>query len=347
MRQRVLFRVDSGAALGAGHLVRCLALAQQFAEEGAQVAFVCRPLPGALLDLPKQANYVVHVLPDSVQMLEDDAHETARFAKQWQATLLVVDHYGLDARWEGVLQETVGGVLAIDDLANRPHVCQWLLDQNDCRPESGRYVPWVPADARLLLGPRFALLRPEFRAARSRCAPRNGQLQRLVVFFSGSDESNETAKALHGLVLLGPPPWQVDVVIGAAHPDTAGIAALCAQNGWQLHCQVPYMADLLATADLSLGSAGSASWERCVLGVPALVVELAENQREVIHALQQHGCVKVLGESWQLAPQHYAEVLQALRSDELATMSLAAWGWIDADGARRVVQSVLETMNEP
>lgn len=341
-----MFRADSGAALGAGHLVRCLALAQAFAEAGAQVAFACRSLPGALLDLPKQAGHVVHALPDSVQTLKDDAHETALFAKQWQATLLVVDHYGLDARWESVLQPTVGTVLAIDDLANRPHACQWLLDQNDCHPEAARYAPWVPSDTRLLLGPRFTLLRPEFRAARRRCSPRSGQLQRLVVFFSGSDESNETAKALHGLALLGPRPWRVDVVIGAAHPDVAGIAQLCTQHGWQLHCQISYMADLLAVADLSLGSAGSASWERCVLGVPALVAELAENQREVIHALEQHGCIKVLGEAGQLTPQHYADALQALRPDELAAMSRTAWEWIDAGGARRVVQSILETMNE-
>lgn len=345
MSQRVLFRVDSGATIGAGHLVRCMALAWQFAEAGAAIAFVCRNLPGGLLAWPQQAGYAVHVLPDSVGCQEDDVGETSRFAEHWQASLVVVDHYGLDARWESVLQQTVGQVLAIDDLADRPHACQWLLDQNDCRAEAGRYERWVPPGCRLLLGPRFALLRPEFREARNHCAPRGGELRRVLVFFSGSDESNETAKALQGLALLGPREWRVDVVIGAAHPDVDGITLLCALHGWQLHCQVPYMADLLADADLSLGSAGSASWERCTLGVPALVVELAENQREVIHALMQRGCVKVLGEAQSVEPQQYADALLSLTADELATMSRAAWDWVDAEGALRVVQLILETMD--
>ena len=346
MTCRVLFRADSGALLGTGHIVRCVALARQFAAQGATVAFVCRDRPGALLSLPREAGYTLHLLPESIAE-PDDAQQTREFALAWQAGLVVVDHYQLAADWERVLRQSVPYVLAIDDLADRPHACDWLLDQNDIQPEARRYERWVTAECKLLLGPGFALLRPEFAMARLKCAPRDGQLRRVLVFFSGSDDSNETAKALQGLALLGPREWQVEVVIGAVHPDSPGIAATCRQHGWNFHQQIDYMADLLARTDLSLGSAGSASWERCALGVPALVVQLADNQREVIAALAQRGCAKVLGEASRVQPHDYAAALSALSADELAAMSRAAGEWVDGQGAWRVVQDVLETISEP
>jgi UDP-2,4-diacetamido-2,4,6-trideoxy-beta-L-altropyranose hydrolase len=345
MTWRVLFRTESGAMIGAGHLVRCLALAQQFARQGATVAFVCRSRPGALLDLPREAGFALHVLPETLDEAADAA-ATGSFARQWQANLAVVDHYRLAAPWEIAVREATGRLLAIDDLADRAHACDWLLDQNDNRPQAQRYSRWVPAACRLLLGPRFALLRPEFQAARHTCEPRDGQLRRLLVFFSGSDDDNETAKALRGLALLGPRAWRVDVVIGTSHPDAPGIGELCSQHGWHLHQQIDYMADLLAQADVCLGSAGTASWERCALGVPALVVELADNQKEVIAALAQRGCVKVLGPARLVRPHDYAQALLSLQPGEVAAMSRAAWDWVDGRGAERVARDVLETMSE-
>ncbi|MGF6779484.1 UDP-2,4-diacetamido-2,4,6-trideoxy-beta-L-altropyranose hydrolase [Paraburkholderia sp. GAS334] len=343
--RRVLFRCDSGAATGMGHLMRSLALARQFAARGAAIAFVCRDLPGALLTLPEQTGYALHVLAGDDDDAEADAEETREFARRWQADLVVVDHYGLDARWEVALRQTVGRLLAIDDLADRPHACDWLLDQNDCSPSAQRYERWVPEACQLLLGPRFALVQPEFRAARTRCAPRDGQLRRVVMFFSGSDEGNETAKALQGLATLENTGWEVDVVIGAAHPDPSGIEVACQSLGWGFHQQTPYMADLLSVADLSVGSAGSASWERCLLGVPALVVELADNQREVIAALTERGCARSLGKARDVTADTYAEGLRALDADALRSMSRAAWGCVDGRGAARVVDAVNETMD--
>jgi UDP-2,4-diacetamido-2,4,6-trideoxy-beta-L-altropyranose hydrolase len=342
--QRVLFRCDSGAATGMGHLMRSMALARQFAERGAEIAFVCRDVPGALLALPKQAGYALNVLSREDASPVTDATDTQQFASHWEADLVVVDHYGLDARWETTLRRTAGRLLAIDDVADRPHACDWLLDQNDCWPSARRYERWVPAQCQQLLGPRFALVQPEFLAARERCAPRDGQLRRIVMFFSGSDEGNETAKALQGLAMLDNPGWDVDVVIGAAHPDPSGIEATCGWHGWRFHQQIAYMADLLSVADLCVGSAGSASWERCVLGVPALVVELADNQREVIAALTERGCVRSLGEARHVSADDYAEGLRALHADALRSMSQAAWDWVDGKGAARVVDAINETM---
>ncbi|MEI6002632.1 UDP-2,4-diacetamido-2,4,6-trideoxy-beta-L-altropyranose hydrolase [Paraburkholderia bengalensis] len=343
----MLFRADSGVAIGSGHLVRSMALAREFAAQGAQVAFVCRERSGALLDLPREAGYALHVLnEDTARSQEDDAHETQRFAQRWEADLAVVDHYALDARWESIVRGSTGALLAIDDLADRPHAGDWLLDQNDCAPRAQRYARWVSADCALLLGPRFALVHPEFRAARARVAPRDGTLHRIVLFFSGSDDTNETAKALQGLAMLDTRPLHIDVVIGATHPDARGIDETCSHHGWHFHQQIGYMADLLAAADLCVGSAGSSSWERCILGAPAIVVQLADNQREVIHALTQQGCARSLGDARDVRPADYASAIAALNAADLAAMSRAGMEWIDGQGAARVVCAVAQRIAE-
>jgi UDP-2,4-diacetamido-2,4,6-trideoxy-beta-L-altropyranose hydrolase len=347
MNRRVLFRADSGVAIGSGHLVRSLALAREFAAQGAQVAFVSRERSGALLDLPREAGYVLHVLSeDATRSQEDDAHETQRFAQRWEANLAVVDHYALDARWEAIVRDTTGVLLALDDLADRQHACDWLLDQNDCAPQAQRYTRHVSSDCALLLGPRYALVQPEFRAARARVAPRDGTLRRIVLFFSGSDDTNETDKALQGLAMLDTQQLHVDVVIGAAHPDARGIEATCGRHGWRFHQQIGYMAELLAAADLSVGSAGSSSWERCILGAPAIVVQLSDNQREAIRALTRQGCARSLGDARDVQAADYASAIAALNAAELAAMSRAGMDWIDGQGASRVVCAVAERIAE-
>ena len=342
----VLFRTDSGAALGSGHLVRCLALAQQFAAMGVTVHFACKDMPGALLQQPRQAGHVLHVLPAGEMDSDADARLCQQLVLQHGCSLVVVDHYQLDARWESTLRATAGAVLVIDDLANRPHDCQWLLDQNDCHATAVRYQGLLPDDCQCLLGPHHALLRPEFARLRQQVGVRQGRLQRLLVFMSASDAGNETAKVLRGLQVLGRQDWQLDVVIGDAHPEPAAIAALCHNNGWQLHCQISYMADLMAAADLCIGAASSASWERCVLGLPSLVVELADNQQQVMRSLVQRGCVLALGKADVLQESDYAAALSGITPAMLVAMSQAAWQWVDGAGAARVAGHVFELIRE-
>lgn len=341
MRKKVLLRVDAGGSTGAGHLMRCLALARELTEVGCEVVVACAGLDAEYERLIREAG-CGRLLLDKGLTMARDAQLCADYADLHQFDGVVVDHYGLDLAWESRLGKHGRTVLVIDDLANRPHECDALLDQNDCAPRAARYAGLVPADSEFFLGPTFALLRREFAVFRERCEPRR-ELKRLLVFFSASDEGNETAKALNG-VAQSKRAWQVDVVTGAAHPDAAGIARICRERGWTHHHQVDYMAALMAEADLSLGSAGSASWERCAVGLPAILVQLADNQAEVMRCLLRHGAGLSLGVAADVQAGHYAQALDILGQRKLAAMSQAAFELVDGNGAARVAEWIMKRL---
>lgn len=320
--------------------MRCLALAARFSAKGHSVGFFCRDLAGAPFELIEKAGFRLQRLPLSGDW-EHDANDCVALLQDAPADILVMDSYVLDARWERPIHSQVTCLAVIDDLANREHDCDVLIDQNLYVNPTKRYADLVPDDATLLLGPRFALLRQEFVAARAEVTPRRGLVQKVVVFYTGGDDQGETLKALQALAA-----WrndlEVDVVIGAAHPDPQNISAFCRRRGWHFHCQIDYMASLLAKADLALGAGGSSSWERCALGVPALVCVLADNQAELTEVLAAHGAVRSLGWAHQLTSEDYRVALDALDTQALATMSRQAWELVDGLGAERVCDVLFE-----
>ena len=170
----------------------------------------------------------------------------------------------------------------IDDIADRRHDCDILLDQNIQHDQGGAYAGKVPEHCELLLGPRFALLREEFRAHRERVRPRTGPVARLLIFLGGVDAENYTGRVLDAYTNFGLAGVHVDVVIGTQHPQRARLEAECRERGFVCHVQTAHMAELMAAADLAIGAGGSATWERCCLGVPTLALCVAENQRKLI-----------------------------------------------------------------
>ena len=201
---------------------------------------------------------------------------------------LIVDHYALDARWESAHRQTAKNILAIDDLADRQHDCDVLLDQNFYGDMDTRYTGKIPEHCRLLLGPRYALLRYEFRQSRVRVKPRTGPVKRVLVFFGGVDADNYTGRAVEALIDLGIDGLHVDVVVGAQQPHREQIELACTMQHFECHVQTKCMAELMATADLAIGAGGSATWERCCLGLPTLSICTAENQvRQIADAASE------------------------------------------------------------
>jgi spore coat polysaccharide biosynthesis predicted glycosyltransferase SpsG/RimJ/RimL family protein N-acetyltransferase len=170
--------------------------------------------------------------------------------------------------------------MVIDDLANRLHDCDLLLDQNFYADMSLRYTGKVPALCRLLLGPRYALLRDEFRQLHEQAKSCSEPVKRVLVFFGGIDSDNYTDLAIEAVANINIPDLQVDVVIGAQHPCRAQIEEKCIQHGFFCHVQTNRMAELMAEADLSIGAGGSTVWERCCMGLPTFAIRTAENQRK-------------------------------------------------------------------
>lgn len=299
---RVVFRADASDRIGAGHVSRCLALADELAGRGASVRFLCRDLPGHAGMSLSRSGYRVDWLadvPDADQPggQEADARACAGMLdRAAPADWLIVDHYRLDAPWERAMRPYAGHVMAIDDLANRAHACDVLLDHNFVAGYEQRYAPHVPAHCLCLLGPRYALLRPEFDAARGHRKPPMAPPRRLLVSFGGSDPTGETEKTLEALLGLARPGLACDVIVGEQNPRGEAIRALAARvPGAVVHVQPRNLAEIVAAADLAIGACGVSALERCYLGVPQLVVVVVDNQAASALALAGIGAVVSLG----------------------------------------------------
>ena len=266
---RIAIRVDASSQIGTGHLMRCLTLADALQQRGAQIRFVSRHMPDHLRDMLNTKGHEFSLLNSipSKEIVDDrshahwlgvsqeqDATDTSQALSDQAWDWLIVDHYALDARWERVLRNAVKRVLAIDDIADRQHDCDVLLDQNYYTDMQTRYTGKVPAHCQLLLGPRYALLREEFRRVREQVKPRNGPVKRILVFFGGVDPDNYTSRAIEALANIGNSDLHVDVVIGAQHPHRAQTETACAEHDFICHVQTDRMAELMAAADLAIGA---------------------------------------------------------------------------------------------
>lgn len=309
---RVAFRADASVQIGTGHVMRCLTLADELTRQGHECRFVCREHEGHLGELIRSKGYGLTLLlsrsdsdldttgsdsDDYALWLgvpwQEDARQTLDALTTWKPDWLVADHYALDAEWELALIDVVGRILVIDDLANRPHECALLLDQNLGRLESD-YDDLLPENCQRLIGPHYALLRPEFAKLRERSLKRrqHPKLKRILVFLGGVDRTNVTGQVLDALAESAlPADIELDIVMGAAAPYLEEVRLLATRLPFRaaVSVSVTDMAERMCLADLSIGAAGSTSWERCCVGLPAITVVLAENQRSIGEALATNG----------------------------------------------------------
>lgn len=337
---KILFRADASVELGSGHVMRCLTLAEELSRRGHLSAFACLPQAGDMLKFIGSRGFRSFALAGNV----GQPGETARILAGWEEVdWLVVDHYGLDAAWEQVLRPGVKRVLAIDDLADRRHDCDLLLDQNLYDDPEKRYQDLLPAHCRRLLGPGFALLRPEFHDAAKAEPARSGAVKNLLVSFGGSDPTDETAKTLEALALLPFRFGRVDVVVGAACPRREDLQArFGGLPGLHFHIQADNMAELMAHADLAVGGGGVSVWERCCAGLPSLCIAVAQNQLEIVQTAQRAGLLHYLGWHAEVSVSDLAVALAEWTHapDRLAAMSRCARLQVDGLGAARVCDAM-------
>lgn len=342
MAPMIAIRADAGHSLGSGHVQRTLALAAALRERGLTLRFLMRACTGHLFDAVRAAGHEVWPLPAELPDWLADA--SACVPALAGCVGLIVDHYGLDARWQRAITWASGVpvLLAIDDLADRPHAAPLLLDVNELDASSTRYAGFVPPDCRLLLGPRHALLRAEFGRERARLRERDGTVRRVLVNFGGSDPLDATAIAWQALQAPECAGLELDVIVGAAYVDRSGLARACASRPHtQFTVQAQDMAARLAAADLAIGAGGTGCWERAALGVPALVCAIADNQHDTVTALAARAALRQLPSpdagAWRAA-------VLALIRDRFAVAALGrtAATLCDGAGAVRVADCVLE-----
>lgn len=303
----IVFRTDASSIIGTGHIMRCLCLADELHKRGANIVFICRPEKGNLIEFIEQRGYQAIAIDQHSSGEEkagdfdwqEDARQSIQFLEQnsLQPDWLIVDHYRLDYKWEKAIQAFSSRIMVIDDLANRHHDADLLLDQNFYQDMQDRYKGLIPSGANSLLGPSYALLRPEFLEERQRLKKRDGKVKRILLCFGGSDSSTEILKVLKALKLMSlPENIRLDVIAGINSSQKDEIARqLAVFPQGHFYSWVNNMAELMANADLYIGAAGTSCWERSCLGLPSIVIALAENQIKACMDMDKEGLHMYLG----------------------------------------------------
>jgi UDP-2,4-diacetamido-2,4,6-trideoxy-beta-L-altropyranose hydrolase len=350
---KVVIRADASANIGSGHIMRCLTLASELRARGEQVLFVSRTVSDALAARMDAAGCGLALLAQGraahgsqgLRMsTEDDARATSDVLGVQRCDCLIVDHYGLDGHWERALRPRVSKLVVIDDLANRFHDCDLLLDQNFYLQLDQRYAGLVPTGARCLLGPKYALLRPEFLAARLEVKVH--QPLRLFVSGGGADRFGICERAIEALRILGHDAPGAEIVAGDDVGLLARLSGLARGLGdVRVHGFVDDVAALMARCTIALGAGGSSTWERAALGLPSLVVVVAENQRRMVQDLAAAQVAVTLGDIVAVSPRTLADAIAALVQDVagLARLRAASLALVDALGATRVADAILES----
>lgn len=365
--RNVVFRTDASLTIGTGHVMRCLTLAEALHKQDTVAFFICREHDGHLCELIKQRGFAVKQLPapKAGTQVEDTPAHAAWLGTPWQEDAeqtiaainatgtkpdwLVVDHYALDQHWENALRPAVERIMAIDDLADRMHDCDLLLDQNLVAQMHTRYMGKVPATCAALLGPEYTLLQPIYAELHDRTPPREGAINRILIFFGGADSDNLTSRTLAAFLSLNRPDIEVDVVITSGSPNAEIVRQQVAgQGNIHLHSGLPTLAPLMAIADLAVGAGGATNWERLCLGLPTLVVTLAKNQHPIADELSQHGLIHWLGHRDRVDEQTIAQALDKLLQQGLdEDWSLRCLAAVDGKGVNRVCAALTVSVITP
>ncbi len=364
---KVVFRTDSSSTVGTGHIKRCLALAGELRRAGVGTLFISRNHPGNINEEIVREGHKLAEIPVRTSMkdgklygsqwlgssIEEDLEDTIAILKSDSFDWIIVDHYSLDASWESPLKSFCKRIFVIDDLANRPHDCDFLLDQNFGRVK-GDYECLVPQSAKSFLGPNFALLRPEFKKLRGEAIKKRdaGRLEKILISMGGIDKNNATKDVLFALNDLDIPGLnKIFVVLGDNAPwihDIKGLAASM-KTPTEVLVNTNKMAQLMFEADLAIGAAGTTSWERCALGLPTLIYIIAENQRAIGEKLQLSGASKIIGDySFGLEKGIFQDQIRTFSIDPeaLKSMSMNAAKLTDGSGAALVAAELMNGVRQ-
>lgn len=360
----VFFRVDASAEIGAGHLMRCLTLADHLRARGATCIFISRAHAGHRAMLCEARGFALKLLPLRVDAQDvgddpiagpyagwlgasalDDAAQTVQ-ALVGTADWIVSDHYGVDVQWERAVRPFCRRLMVLDDLPQGRHECDVLLNQSllaDVMPSA------LHPSARVtlaLIGPEFALLRPEFASAWEQQRVRQAPVKRILIAFGGTALGDLVELSLQACLRVWPEA-RMDVVLGGGCGQSDGVAHLAgAHAAIELHVDSQEIGKLMMLADFSMGAAGMMTWERCATGLPAAVVLLAENQAAIAHYAQAKGAAINAGWARQLGLPGLTSLLEGVRDAPpcLERMSRAALSISDGQGVGRV-GSAMETLN--
>lgn len=336
--------------------MRCLTLANELkCIDDIYIRFLCRHIPESLHELIQKNEHDIVMLKhvDAVEQQDElkhsyllrtsqaqDATDTIKALSDKSWDWLIVDHYSIDERYESKLRSYVENIMVIDDIADRGHDCDVLLDQNIYFDMEKRYINKVPNRCQTILGPDYALLRNEFSRLHNKMEPNTKPIERVLIFFGGIDPENLTGMSINAINSLKCKRLNVDVVIGIEHPNRKEIERTCELLNYNCHIQTERMAEIIASSDLAIGAGGSASWERCCLGVATISVAFADNQHAIARELDRVGACIFLGDHTSINQKMIEDTVSELILDyeRVKSMSTIGYSIVDGQGAKRVCE---------
>lgn len=297
----IVIRADASNHIGSGHIMRCLVLASALKEQGHQVEFASRPQQGDLIEFVRNKGFIVKELatPSNWLTPKDSADYVSWLQVSWQddaesliqqfnnVELIIVDHYGINIDWELACKKHFACKLfAIDDLL-RQHHAEVVLDQTLSRTPSD-YQQLNPAGL-ALTGCNFALLNPHFVECREKALQTSFSLAqaKLLITMGGIDQPNATLQTLEALSVITENKPFVTVLLSPKAPHYDSVKQFCTEHAsWISHIDfVENMAELMLKHQAAIGAPGTTSWERACLGIPSIIIPLAENQKMISEQL--------------------------------------------------------------
>jgi UDP-2,4-diacetamido-2,4,6-trideoxy-beta-L-altropyranose hydrolase len=354
---KVFFRVDASLQIGTGHVIRCLNLATALQSRGDEVCFICREHKGNLIDKIEKEGFQVNKLPSGGGNFmapvstntgflgaswEEDAQQTREAIKKntIHADWLIIDHYAIDARWERALRKSVPRLMVIDDLADRDHECNILLDQNEFSNLGERYNSKVPRDCNLLLGAKYVILHPLYAELHTKLRETTRSVRRILIYFGGADTLNLTGATLRAFLSLNRNDIELDVVLPLLSNHLQEIQSSAAnRSNIHFHFALPSLAELMARADLSIGAGGTTIWERICLRLPSIVVTLADNQHLLSEQLHERKIIEWLGTADKVKESDIADLIDEVVSHP-DNLRIPPEDMVDGKGVGRIINAI-------
>ena len=350
MKNTIFIRVDSSTKIGYGHFIRCMALADTL-QKNFKINFISRSLEGSLISDIQDKRFGIFRFYSNSEKIDEknDAQKTISLIKKHsgQKNILIIDNYQLSKKWETYVKPFVHKLIVIDDLSNRSHNCDLLIDQNLHTKVNGLYKGLIPSNCIKLIGPKFSMIRKKFRMLKKSVKPRTFPIKKILVSFGGSDPTNECKKALDALCSIENSKFEIIVAAGIYNHKFEQLKKLYEKySNIKIYRHVDELSRLMVNSDLFIGAGGTTTWERFYMGLPSIVTIISDDQKESIEFLSDMGHVINLGLAKNVTSKTYVQTLQKPNSDLIYDMSLHNQKLVDGNGSNRIKKQIIELIND-
>ena len=356
MKKNLFIRVDASPEIGIGHMLRCVALAEELRNTFDKIIFLSKKNSGSIIEVILKNGFEVSIIDTQIKKslknnskLKNEHEIIKNLLTSYKKNLnfLLIDHYDISSNYESLLRKIFKKIFVIDDLANRKHDCDLLIDQNYYKDLTNRYMKLVSKNTITLLGPKYAILRSEFTNSKKINYKKNIFPKRILISFGGSDLTNECEKVLNAICSLKNKQFDVTAITGIHNQNFKQLKKQYVKNdNIQILNHTDNFSELLLNSDLCFGAGGTTTWERLYLGLPSIVTIISSDQKESVEFLSDKGHIINLGLAKNITTKTYVETLQKLNPDLLYNMSLNNQKLVDGNGSIRIKEQLIELIND-